>query len=160
MTALDVVGSLASVLGLILTGFALYYAKSAAQAAGAAMRSVHRANANEVLAKIGETATQLQTSVENDQTQEAKVRARDLIAEISRFKLRFERFLGTDSKTRIDEAREQVSVMSGILATRGVPDSAVEKRKMLRICHNDVVVVLNEESARILATIEKEEENG
>ena len=96
--------------------------------------------------------------MENDQRQEAVVRARDLVSDVSRYKLRYDRFLDATSKSRLDEARSQISVISRSLAAKGVPATANEKNRLLRICHEDVVTVLNEESARIIAAIEKENE--
>jgi hypothetical protein len=151
-------GNLASIVGLIVTAFALYYAKTASQAARDARKDVRRANATETLGRIGDTANLLQACVENDLQQEAVVRARDLVSDVSRYKLRYERFLDTSSKARLDEARAQISVVSRSLATRGVPATASEKSRLLRICHDNVVTVLNEESAKIIAAIEKENE--
>ncbi|HWS97277.1 MAG TPA: hypothetical protein VN620_12490, partial [Candidatus Methylomirabilis sp.] len=50
--------------------------------------------------------------VENDNREEAIVRARDLISEISRYKLRYDRFLDVNSKTRLDQAAEKVACWS------------------------------------------------
>ena len=86
------------------------------------------------------------------------VRARDLVSDVSRYKLRYDRFLDPTSKSRLDEARGQISVISRSLATKGIPATSNEKNRLLRICHEDVVTVLNEESARIIAAIEKEDE--
>jgi len=151
-------GNLASIAGLIVTAFALHYAKTASQAARAATRAVRKANASETLDRIGRTANLLQGCVENDQKQEAVVRARDLVSDVSRYKLRYDRFLDATSKSRLDEARGQISVISRSLATKGIPATAIEKNRLLRICHENVVTVLNEESARITAAIEKEDE--
>jgi hypothetical protein len=152
------VGNVASLLGLFVTAFALYYAKTASQAARDARNAVRKANASEALGRIGDIASLLQACVENDQQQEAVVRARDLVSDVSRYKLRYDRFLDANSKARLDEARGQISVISRSLATRGVPATFNEKNRLLRICHQDVVTVLNEESARIIAAIEKEDE--
>lgn len=152
------VGNLASIAGLIVTAFAVYYAKTARQAAQDATKAVRKANASEVLDRIGRTANLLQGCVENDQKEEAVLRARDLISDLSRYKLRYDRFLDSSSKARFDEAREQISVISRSLATKGLPNTSNEKNRLLRICHQDVVTVLNEESARIIAAIEKEDE--
>lgn len=151
-------GNFASIAGLVVTAFALYYARSAREAAREARRAVRKANASETLDRIGDTANLLQACVENDLQHEAVVRARDLVSDVSRYKLRYDRFLDADSKTRLDEARGQISVISRSLATRGVPTTAAEKNRLLRICHEEVVTVLNEESARIVAAIEKEDE--
>jgi len=93
--------NLASIVGLIATIFALLYARTAAQAARDARRGVRRANATEVLGKIGDTANLLQACVETDQQHEAVVRARDLVSDVSRYKLRDERFLDPGSKARL-----------------------------------------------------------
>ncbi|MBZ5567825.1 MAG: hypothetical protein LAN64_08235 [Acidobacteriia bacterium] len=151
-------GSAASIAGLIVSAFALYFAKSASEAARAARTGVRKANASEALSRIGDTANLLQACVENDQRHEAVLRARDLVSDVSRYKLRYDRFLDAGSKARLDESRDQISVISRFLATRGVPETPAEKNRLLRICHNDVVAVLNEESARIVAAIEKEDE--
>ena|SRR5208337_1340874 len=146
-------GNLASIAGLIVTAFALHYAKTASEAARAATKAVRKANASEVLDRIGHTANLLQGCVENDQKEEAVLRARDLISDISRYKLRYDRFLDTGSKARLDEAKGQISVISRSLATKGVPTTSNEKNRLLRICHEDVVAVLNEESARIIVDL-------
>ena len=99
-----------------------------------------------------------QACVENDQREEAVLRARDLVSDVSRYKLRYDRFLDGGSRARLDEARGQISVISRFLAARGVPATAGDKRRLLKICHEDVVTVLNEESAKIIAAIEKEDE--
>jgi hypothetical protein len=151
-------GNFASIAGLVVTAFALYYARSAREAAREARKAVRKANASEALDRIGDTANLLQACVENDLQHEAVVRARDLVSDVSRYKLRYDRFLDTNSKTRLDEARGQISVISRSLATRGVPATPAEKNRLLRICHEEVVTVLNEESARIVAAIEKEDE--
>jgi len=155
-----VVGDSASIVGLVLTIFALIYAKSARDAARQARIAVRKANASEIMSKIGDTATLLQACVETDQVHEAIVRARDLISELSRYKLRYDRFLDGPSKARLDTARDQVSVISRSLSTRGVPAGPEQKNRLLRICHDDIASVLNEESAKIVAVVEKEEENG
>jgi hypothetical protein len=134
------------------------FAKGAKKAAYDAKMEVRRANAVEVLGRIGDTATLLQGCLENNQPNELLVRARDLISEVSRFKLRYERFLEGDSKARLDEAREQVSVISRSVSVRGLPTSTAERSRMLRIVHNNIVAILNEESAKIRAGIEKEQE--
>jgi hypothetical protein len=151
-------GNLASIAGLIVTAFALYYAKTASQAARETKVAIRKANASEALDRIGHTANLLQGCVENDQREEAVVRARDLTSDLSRYKLRYDRFLDSSSKARLDEAREQIGVISRSLATKGLPSTSNEKNRLLRICHREVVTVLNEESARIIAAIEKEDE--
>lgn len=156
---MGVVGDVAGVAGLVLTAFALHYAKSARQAAREARASVRKANASETMLKIGETATSFQACVENDQLHEAVVRARDLMSELSRYKLRYGTFLDVQGKERMDAAREQVSVISRSLSSRGRPATPEQKNRLLRICHDEIASVLNEESARILAVIEKEQEN-
>jgi hypothetical protein len=152
------IGNFASIAGLIASACALYYAKSARDAARDARKAVRKANASETLNRIGDTATMLQACVENDQQSDAVLRARDLVSDVSRYKLRYDRFLDGSSKARLDEARDQISVISRFLATRGVPATPTEKNRLLKICHDDVVTVLNEESAKIVAAIEKEGE--
>jgi hypothetical protein len=66
-------GNLASIAGLIVTAFAVYYAKTARQAARDATKAVRKANASEVLDRIGHTSNLLQGCVENDQREEAIV---------------------------------------------------------------------------------------
>lgn len=150
--------NLASIAGLIVSAFALYYAHSAAESAREARKEVRKANASEALSRIGDTATLLQACVENDQQSEAVLRARDLVSDVSKYKLRYARFLDVESMARLDEARDQISVISRFLATRGVPGTAAEKSRLLKISHEDVVTVLNEESAKIIAAIEREKE--
>lgn len=159
MGLLNILGGAASIVGLVVTCFAMKFAQSAAQAARDARKAIRHSNATEVIAKLADTASELQASVENEHSVEGVIRARDLIAGISGFKTRYGRFLDVESKVRLDEAREHVSVISRVLATRGVPEGR-EKSRILHICHRDVVSVLGEESARIVAALEKEDENG
>jgi hypothetical protein len=150
--------NLASIAGFVASVFALYYARSASQAARDARKEVRKAHATEALGRIGDMANLLQACVETDQQHEAVVRARDLASDVSRYKLRYERFLDSGSKARLDEARAQIGVISRSLATAGVPATVEAKKRLLRICHDSIVSVLNEESAKILAVIEKEDE--
>ena len=151
-------GNLASIVGLGITILAVCYAKSASKAARDARSEVRRANATEIIGRIGDNASLLQACVENDQKEEAVVRARDLVSDLSRFKLRYGRFLDAGSKGRLDEARAQISVVSRSLSSQGVPATSTKKSRLLQICHESVVTVLNEESAKIVAVIEKEDE--
>lgn len=158
MTWLSIIGDLASIAGLIVSAFALVFAKEAKQAAREARGEVRKANAAEMLERIGNTATLLLAGLENNQHGETLVRARDLISEISRVKLRYERFLDPGSKIRLDEARAQIGVISQTVSIKGMPATAGEKRRILKICHQNVVGILNEESAKIKGAIEKEQE--
>ena len=151
-------GNLASILGLGVAAFTLYYARSARGAAREARKEVRKANASEVLNKIGDNAILLQACVEHDQHSDAVLRARDLVADISQYKIRYARFLDPGSMARLDEARAQISVISRFLVTRGASATDADKSRLLRICHSDVVTVLSEESARIIAALEREKE--
>lgn len=107
------VADIASIAGLIFSWLAFRYAKSADTAARQARAEVRRANATEILGYLSKTAESFQTALENKNPHEAVVRARDLFSNLSAFKDRYDRFVGLDSKVRFDEAREQVSVISG-----------------------------------------------
>ena len=156
-TWLSLAADWSSIAGLVVTIFVLIYAKRADEAARAARREIRRGNTSEALSELSRTAGLLRSTVENDQISEAIVRSRDLIAELSRSRLRWERYLPEASRTRLDESREQISVISRSLATKGAPATPVQKDKLLRICH-EVVVAPGEESARILSAIESEDE--
>lgn len=139
-------------------GFCSLLCEDRRQAARDATKAVRKANASEVLDRIGHTSNLLQGCVENDQREEAIVRARDLISDVSRYKLRYDRFLDTGSQARLNEARAQIGIISRLLATKGIPTTSAGKNRLLRTCHENVVTVLNEESAKIIAAIEKENE--
>ena len=158
MDWLSITGNFASIVGLMVSCFALVFAKGAQDAARQARAAVRKSNATEALSRIGDTANLLQASLENNQQHELLVRARDLGSEITRVRHRFERFLDVRSRSRLDESREQVSVISREIFARGMPETPAEKERILKICHNDIVAVLNEESAKIRASIESEEE--
>jgi hypothetical protein len=153
------IADFSSIGGLFLSGVAAWFARRADTSAKEARKAVRRANASDALTRLGELSTTLQACVENDVIDEAKIRARDLATEISRCRLRYERFLPVESRERLDEARGQVSVISRSLTVRGRPATPAQKERMLRICHDAIVMVLNEESARIISAIESEEES-
>ncbi len=157
MNWFDFAGSLASIGGLFVSALALRAATKAAAAARQARAEVRRANAVELLNQMREVANQVRASVENSQVQEAVVRSRDLISELSRARLRWERFMLDDTKRRIDETRAQIHVISRSLSVNGVPATQREKARLLNYC-NQVGIVLSEESGRIIAAIEREQE--
>jgi hypothetical protein len=129
MDWLSTVGNLASIAGLVLSAVILVFAKRAEEAAREARTAARKGNATEVLARIGDTANLLLGCLENNQQNEMLVRARDLISEISRFKLRYDQFLDSGSKARLDEARQQVSVISRSVSSRGLPQGPSEKKQ-------------------------------
>lgn len=150
-------GNVASVIGLGVSALALRAATNAAKAARQARSEVRRANASEVWEQMREAANQLRASVENNQVQEAIVRSRDLISVLSRARLRWERFMLGETRERIDETRAQIHVISRSLSVGGAPTTSKEKTRLLNYCNN-IVIVLSEESGRIIAAVEREQE--
>lgn len=158
MRWLSITGDLASIAGLIVSAFALVFAKAAKEAAREARSEIRRANAAEVLQRIGNTANLFQACLENNQQSELLIRARDLGTEISSFKLRYERFLDSGSKARLDVARGEIGIISREVLVKGMPASSPEKARMLNTCDKYIVKILNEESAKIRGAIEREQE--
>src|SRR5579863_3746099 len=158
MPWLSIIGDWASIAGLFVSAFALAFAKAAKQAAKDARTEVRKANAVEVLARISDTANSLQASLENNHKIELIVRARDLMSDLNHFKLRYERFLDSSSKVRLDVARSEIGIIRETVSIKGMPNNDVEKSRMLKTWRQYVVEILNEESAKIKAVIEREQE--
>lgn len=97
--------------------------------------------------------------VEGNDSVGASLRGRDLTSELVRIRLRWERFLSAESKTVLAQAVAQVQDISLQLATKGMPDTTQDKKRLLKFCHS-VNQSLNAESARMLAEIESQEELG
>lgn len=158
MRWLSIIGELASIAGLVVSAFALVFAKAAKQAAKEARGEVRMANAGETLERIGSSANLLQACLERNELGEVLVRARDLTSEISKVRQRYGRFLDSESKARLDAARREIGVISETVLVEGMPNNAAGRRRMLRTCREYVVEILNEESAKIRAVIEREQE--
>jgi hypothetical protein len=132
-------------------------ASKAKQAARQARKAVRLGDATEKLNNLSVRATELLGLVESDDTPAATLRGRDLTSELVRARLRWERFLSTESKTALAQAVAQVQEISLQVATKGIPATPQAKQRLLTFCHS-VNQSLNAESARMLAEIESKEE--
>jgi hypothetical protein len=154
---LNLIANLASIAGLLASIAAWCAASGARKAASEARKAVRHLEVAERLISLGNRATELLACVEGNDTVGASLRGRDLTSELVRARLRWERFLSTESKNALAGAVAQVQDISLHLATRGIPDTPQGKNRLLRFCHA-VNESLNAESGRMLAEIESKEE--
>jgi hypothetical protein len=151
------IANIASILGLFASIAAWRAAGQAKRAAADAKKAVRHLDAVERLNSLGTRATELLALVEGSDPVGAALRGRDLSSELVHVRLRWDRFLSVESKTVLAQAVAQVQEISLQLATKGIPDTVPDKKRLLKFCHS-VNQELNAESARMLAEIEGKEE--
>lgn len=146
---------LASIVGAILSWKAWKAAISARDAARDAKRSVRTANAAEALNALNQAASELLDFIQNDRSQAAALRARDLFSQVGTSRMRWQRFVDDDKA--LGTARTKVGKISSALATDVGLVAPEVKEKMVTYCH-DIIKVLSDESSKIIAKIEQAEE--
>lgn len=164
MVFFAILSGIASIVGLGFSIAAWYEARNAKReaqnavsAAQEARKAVRKGGVAEVLKELNHNASELVSFVQNDQFQAASVRARDLFSQIGAARQRWERFLSEGGSANLNEAQAKVKKISNALMRHegGVPPEA--KGKLLDYSHV-VVAILIDESSRIVAAIEMEEE--
>jgi hypothetical protein len=154
MLAFTIITGIASILGLGFSVAAWLEARKAVSAAQEARKAVRRASASEVFKDLNRDASELLAFVQECNYGAAGVRARDLFAHIRAAKGRWERFLTQDSRDNLDEAHAKVKEISKSLAS---PKAYMASRRLMEYAHF-VVGILSDESSKMIARIEAEEE--
>jgi len=157
MFAFTIFAGIASILGLGFSFAAWREARKAVSAAQEARKAVRKGNAAEALKDLNRDASQLLAFIQTGQYQAASVRAGDLFAQIRAVKGRWERFLSPEAGDNLDEAQARVKKISNSLSSpeANVPEEA--RKKLMEYGHF-VVGILSDESSKIIAVIEAEEE--
>lgn len=157
MHMLNVIASLASIVGLFVSIWTLVVARDARAAANEAREAVRQGNAAEEFSALSTTAGEFLAHVEKDQVAEACIRARDLMSAMSISSRRWRRFLSGESRKRFDEAYEQISIISRSLSANGAPASPEQKTRLLEISYG-VVKTLGTEAGAFFSRVEKQTE--
>jgi hypothetical protein len=157
MIVFTIVTGIASMLGLAFSIAAWRGALKAVSAAQDARRAVRKSNAAEVLKDLNREASELLEFVRSNQYQAAGVRARDLFAQIRAAKGRWGRFLAQGGVGNLDEAQKRAKKISDSLLSVELNVTEQVKKKLMEYGHF-IVGVLSDESGKIVAMIEAEEE--
>ena len=157
MLAFTIITGIASILGLGFSIAAWHEAQRAASAAQEARKAVRKSNAADVLKDLNRDAAELLAFIQSSQYQAAGVRARDLFSQIRSAKGRWERFLAQEGPGNLDEAQARVKKISNFLVSPDVNVSEDAKKKLMEYGHV-VVGILADQSSKIVAMIEVEEE--
>jgi hypothetical protein len=157
MIFFTVISGIASLLGLVFSVAAWRGALRAVSAAQEARRAVRKGNAAEVLKDLNRDASELLTFIQTGQYQAAGLRARDLFVQIRSARGRGERFLTQEGLNNLDDAQARVKKISNSLVPSEADVSEAAKKKLTEYSHF-VVGILSDESSKIVAIIEAEEE--
>ena len=157
----DVAAGLASILGLTLSGFGLFYsyraakrAQGALDAAKEATRAVRQSNAGEELRELNEKAKELLRSAQKEQFEAALITSSDLLVGLVQASHRWRTFLGDDGSQRMKAAGKKVEKISSALTPgRPTPPTSDDRDKVIEFCHA-VVNSLAEETGKMLARLE------
>ena len=153
-TALGVVASIASILGLWFSIYAWRRARGAEKAAREARDSIRESNAAEDLEFLSAVAKDFLACVQNGQIEAACSKCRDLLAGVSKARLRWQPILPSESADRMGKTVKRVRDISSNLSEPGRQLSPEERRKLLDFAHN-VVIDLAEEAGRMLSELER-----
>jgi hypothetical protein len=157
MFLFDIIAGIASILGLGFSIAAWRGALRAEAAAQQARKAVRKSNAAEALKDLNRDASELLGFIQSGQYQAAGVRARDLFMEIRAARSRWGRFLAEEAAANLKGAQVKIEKISNSLRspTPNVPETA--QKKLMDYGHG-VVAILSEESSKIVAVVEAEEE--
>jgi hypothetical protein len=157
MLAFTIITGIASILGLGFSIAAWLEAREAASEAKQARKAVRRSSAAEMLTELNHNASELLAFIQSDQFQAASVRARDLFGQIRSARRRWERFFTAEAGANLDNAQSKVKEISNSLMRKGLVVPPRAKWRLMEYGHL-VIGILSDESSKIVATIEAEEE--
>ncbi len=129
---LAIVGTLASVAGVIFSALAWVQAKGAKKAASEAARSVKSKDTAHEFAKLAADAKDLLAAVQDQRADRAIEAVNDLVHHLSVALSRRGEFLTGEPELR--EAIRQLNAVSGYLSSRGFPSEPSEILKLTRRC--------------------------
>jgi hypothetical protein len=129
---LAIVGTIASLAGVVFSWMAWVQAKGAKQAATEAARSVKSKDTAHKFAKLAADAKDLLAAVQDQRADRAIEAVNDLVHQLSVALARREEFLTGDAELSV--AIKQLSAVSGYLSSRGFPSDPVEILKLTRRC--------------------------
>jgi hypothetical protein len=157
MFLFNIIAGIASLLGLGFSIAAWRGALRAESAAQQARKAVRKSNAAEVLRDLNRDASELLGFIQSGQYQAAGVRARDLFTQIRAARSRWERFLAAEAASNLRGAQVKIEKISNSLRSASPDVPEVAQKKLMEYGHG-VVAILSEESSKIIAVIEAEEE--
>jgi|GEM_PF-5759499 hypothetical protein len=150
---LDTIGSIASIIGLLLTVWAVVEASGARKAAQQAREAVRLGSAADEFRQLDRLASEFLGYVENSQTEAAALRARDLVTGILAAKERWRRFLTNERVAKLEEASIQVGVISRSLLARKNRPTGAEQMRLLKFSH-EIIRIIAEETGTMISESE------
>ena len=154
---LNLISTIASIMGLAVSIWTLLVATGARKAANEARQEIRKGNAAEEFKDLATLAAEFLSHVEANEVSAALVRARDLMSGMYLASRRWTQFLSVESRNNFEVAYGQVSVISRSLSASGAPDTPQQKDKLLRFCHG-VVGSISKEAGLVLSQLERSEE--
>lgn len=152
------VGTLASVGGLIFSALAWSRARSAQKAAEEARKAVRQGNAAEDLQRLATKARELLHFIENDQFSAARIRSGDLILDIATARHRWKVFFLSDQSENLAEAARKTGLVTRALSTVEEEIGPGDRNKLVNACR-EVVSRLAAESGNIQSDIDRRNEH-
>jgi hypothetical protein len=145
---LTIVGTVASLAGVVLSWLAWTQAKGAKKAAEEAARAVRTKETANDFARMATNAKSLLEAVQSRLKEKAIVAATDLIHLLLLARNRRANFLPEGFQTQISV--DHLQIISSSLAAEGLPDSPQKIQKLLRRCHE-----IHNSLCGIAATVER-----
>lgn len=127
-------GNLASVVGLIVSAFAAYFAKRASTAARKARDSAMRQSLSEDMNAAARTSNEIVIYLGDDRNESALLRIADLMRQTSYLIRRWDMTLSKRSKDNLHFAREQLhSIHDALGGNAGEALAPDQKKRLLRV---------------------------
>ena len=148
---LTIVGTVASVMGVVISWLAWVQAKGAKKAAEEAARAVRARDTAFEFSRMAADAKGLLEAVQTRQKDKAIIAATDLIHLLAFARDRRANYL--PSGFRIDLSIEHLQIISNSLASEGFPEDTQRVQKLLDRCHE-----IHNSLCRIAATVDRTSE--
>ena len=129
----------------------------AGEAAKEARAALRKGDAAEDIRAMSDMAIALIGYVEDDKTEAAQIKGRDLAIRTTHVVNRRDRFFSEEAKAKLVALNAQVMAVSRTLAAGGVPGDTGRKEELLDSCY-EIMNTLSGESGRIMGDIERTEE--
>ena len=156
----ELTAGIAGIAGLVVSAAGLWFsvkawrqATAAEQAAKEAREAVRRGNAAEDLGLLASLASELLACVQNEQTEAAALRGRDLVSGINQARKRWSAYFPSpEVERRLDKVGRTVEKISIALTKKGDITPA-ERERLLNFCH-EALRILRGEAGGMASQIE------
>jgi hypothetical protein len=143
-------GSLASLVGLVISYLAWQRAKGAEEAANRARDAVRSGNAVEELQRLATKSKEMLIHVQAQQYTEARSKGADVLVEVSQAITRWNIYLSAEEKENLEKARGKVRTVSRALSEIHHDIGAEVHGKLVDSCH-DIATRLAESTGSIIS---------